>query len=35
VDLWHRRYIEALQALYDAHKDAYDRGRIRDLRILG
>lgn len=34
VDACHARYCEALQALYDAHKDRYAPGRLQDMRFV-
>jgi hypothetical protein len=34
VDAYHQQYIEALQALYDAHKEAFDKQRRRSMRIV-
>ena len=29
-----RRYLEALQQLYDAHKEKYHKGRTSDMRFV-
>lgn len=29
-----RRYMEALQRLYDAHKDKFHKGRASDMRFV-
>lgn len=34
VDACHARYCEALQALYDAHKDRYAPGRLQEMRFV-
>lgn len=34
VDKLHARYVAALQALWDKHKDTYARGRASDLTLV-
>ena len=29
----HEKYVKALEALYDAHKERFAKGRRRDLKI--
>ena len=34
VDTYHRKYVDALKALYDAHKEKYAPARRRSLDIV-